>query len=217
MSANVSNVYLELISLYSDLRTAADTLNRKTHLTLEGKRAEWDKTREARTTRLERLETHIEALTESMDAYVHDSLHEVTDTSRIPVGSRVTAELEASRILSRGPLNLDAAKGFVQRAFNEPDAYGYIIAANEAMERGVLTVAMLDAFITELSPAYIDVLKKQVLLTTAINNVLKPWVRECAGLIDNYQMPDNQPEKTIVELNEVVGKGGLVVPGAKSL
>lgn len=176
--ANLAKSLETLLNVHEKAtREVAAIQARSAELTTEGLRAERERRLAPLRTTVEKAQKHIQALLENADAEYRELVAEHLDMPKTTAIEKVAAELEAARIMARGPLEINEVIKLVDPANEAVSHPARAIIMGEAVARELVDRGTLEAVLTDFSPLTDGFRKKGLLIRTAVNNVLVPVVR----------------------------------------
>lgn len=176
--ANLTKTLETLLNVHEKAtREVAAIQARSGELTTEGMSKERERRLAPLRTTVEKAKKHTQALLENADAEYRELVAEHLDMPKTTAVERVAAELEAARIMGRGPLEIKEVIKLVGPANEAVSHPARVIIMGEAVARGVVERDALEAVLTDLSPLTEGFRKKGILIRTAVNSVLVPVVR----------------------------------------
>lgn len=176
--ANLTKTLETLLNAHDKAtREVAAIQARSGELTTEGMNKERERRLAPLRTTVEKAKKHIEALLVNADAEHRELVTEHLDMPKTTPMEKVAAELEATRIMARAPLEINAIMKLVDPANETVSHPARVIIMGEAVARGVVERDTLEAVLADFSPMTDAFRKKGILVLTAVNNVLVPVVR----------------------------------------
>lgn len=208
---NTNQLHNILQATHNDLKTKAQTLSADTHLTAEGKAAQWARLTNKHHSELQDVITIIEDMGTNITRQVDDLERDYYDTTRIPKSELLAAELGAARIMGRGNLDHEAVNNHLKNMSTATITGADVIVINEAIARGVITHDNLKDMLKAHSQLYRETTREAEKVQTAINTVMKPLAQDCVMMLtDHTALPDINVHG-MVAIESITGPEGIDV------
>lgn len=208
---NTNQLHNILKTTHNDLKAKAQALNADSHLTDEGKAAQWSQLTKQHQSELQDIITAAENMGTNITRQVDDLERDYYDTTRIPKSELLAAELGAARIMGRGNLDHEAVNKHLKNMSTATITGADVIVINEAIARGVITHDNLKGMLKAHSPMYRETTRDAEKVQAAINTVMKPLAQDCVMMLaDHTALPDISIHG-MVAIESITGPEGIDV------
>ncbi|MFV8380082.1 hypothetical protein [Corynebacterium hindlerae] len=206
---NTNELHRILKATHHDLKTKAQALNADSHLTDEGKAAQWSQLTKKHQSELQDVITAVENMGTNITRQVDDLERDYYDTTRIPQSELLAAELGAARIMGRGKMDIQSIHNHINRISKGTITGADIIVINEAMARGVVSLDDVRTSIEASSGLYHSATREANKVQAAINTIMKPLAKECASMIADYRATVPDSVANTVAIESITGPDGI--------
>lgn len=199
----MANMHMTLETILEEHRKVTDTLerirSRSAELTPEGMRAELERSLAPHRANVEKAAAHLDAVEKAAEAELEALEAESLSMPKVTATERVAAELEARRVMERGPLELDGVLALVGPHHESVSLPARVIVLGEAVARGVVGREALAAQLLAVSPLAAAAAEKARAVREVLNNVHRPVLRVVASVVnelrtDRVELPINYPD-----------------------
>lgn len=198
--ANLTKSLEMLLSVHEKAtREVAAIQARSAELTPEGMRAELERSLAPHRANVEKAADHLDAVEKAAQAELEALEAESLDMPKVTATERVAAELEARRVMERGPLELDGVLALVGPHHESVSLPARVIVLEEAVAREVVDRDTLAAQLLAVSPLAAAAAEKARAVREVLNNVHRPVLRVVASVVnelrtDRVELHVNYPD-----------------------
>lgn len=199
----MANMRMTLETILEEHRAIKATMDRvrarSAELTTEGMKAELERSLSPHRVRVEKITTYLNRLEEVTREEAEDLAAESLSLPKMNATERVAAEMEARRVLDRGPLDVAGAVALVGPVHESVSLPARVIVLEEAMAAEVVTRDLLLEHLRSVSPLYAEMVEKARTVREVLNSVHRPVVERMSAVVhhlrtDRLELPINYPD-----------------------
>lgn len=187
----MARMSLSLESILEEHRKVKATLeriqSRSAELTPEGMRAELERSLAPHRANVEKAAAHLDAVEKAAQAELEALEAESLSMPKVTATERVAAEMEARRVMERGPLELAGVLALVGPHHESVSLPARVIVLEEAVAREVVDRDALAAQLLAVSPLAAAAAEKARAVREVLNNVHRPVLSVVASVVNDLR------------------------------
>lgn len=211
-----------LTTILAVFHAAAEDMDRLTadagNYTPEGLRGEATRRMDRHRAAVDKITAHLKELEAGAVAAWDAEVADAIDMPKVTAMERVASEMEAARVLARGPLEIPEVWEYVNPLHEEVTHPARSIIMAEAVARGVTTRKDLADHLVTVSGLAAAAAENVTTVKTALMGCLRPVLEQLNSVVNESRSDRTTLQVNYLELLEAVtGLDGLEVKGVPTL